>query len=89
MSEENDAEDHGRHRRLLRMLEALWRLTPLQRQALYMLAIERLPADKVAQCLGMSGRNAIYQLVARARQGLVEQLQSERKREWEVNHDDR
>ena len=53
-------------------LEAgLARLSPAQRQALYLVAVEGLPASLVAARLGLSSANAVSQRVAAARQRLT------------------
>jgi len=48
----------------------LWRLRPLQRQALYMAALQHMPAAKVASRLGLRDRREAYRLVENARRRL-------------------
>jgi RNA polymerase sigma factor (sigma-70 family) len=70
--------------RLATLEAALAQLRPAQRQALYLVAIEGLPARAVAARLGLSSANAVTQRVSAARQRLAagrdvtERLTSER-----------
>jgi len=56
--------------RLDELEERLWRLRPLQRQALYMAALQHIPAGKVVARLGLRDRREAYRLVESARRRL-------------------
>jgi len=59
----------------VRELEAaLFALRPLQRQVIFMSVVQALPAATVADRLGLSGRNSVYQRVSAARAALRRQL---------------
>ena len=59
----------------LRELEAaLFALRPIQRQVIFMSVVQALPAATVADRLGLSGRNSVYQRVSAARAALRRQL---------------
>jgi len=53
---------------------ALFALRPLQRQVIFMCAMEAMPAAEVASCLGLSGRNSVYQRLSAARATLRERM---------------
>ena len=56
--------------RLDALAKALWSLRPAQRQVIYMCALLELPADLVAETLGLSGSNTVYQRLHAARAAL-------------------
>jgi len=56
--------------RLDALEERLWRLRPLQRQALYMAALQHIPAGNVVARLGLRDRREAYRLVESARRRL-------------------
>jgi len=58
--------------------DALWRLRPLQRQVLYLLALRGVPADEIARRLGLGSADAVYQRARRARRALGESLDAPR-----------
>ncbi len=58
----------------LRLVEGtLWRLRPSQRQALYMTAIQQMPAARTARLLGVPNAAAVYDRIYDARKLLREE----------------
>lgn len=55
--------------------EALWELTPSQRQVVYMSALMDLPAKTVARCLGLTRREGVYAHLHEARRVLMARLE--------------
>jgi len=60
--------------RLDALAEALWALRPAQRQVIFMCVILELPADLVAETLGLSNSNAVYQRLHAARAALRKRI---------------
>lgn len=66
-----DAEEGGARLACLDALEgALWQLSPLQRQALYLAILEGLPRAEVARRLGLKDAQSAYGHIHRARRAL-------------------
>jgi len=65
---------HERLGTLEELERTLFALRPLQRQVIFMSALEGLPAAEVASCLGLSGRNSVYQRLSAARAALRQKM---------------
>jgi DNA-directed RNA polymerase specialized sigma24 family protein len=63
-----------------RLDAALWSLPVLNRQVVYMMCLRRQPAPDIAQWLGLSGAEAVYVLLRRARRRLRPLLDRPRRR---------
>jgi len=75
LTQPEDAQAIGVRLRALDELEtALFRLRPLQRQVIFMSTFQALRAAEVASCLGLGGRNTVYQRLARARAALRREI---------------
>jgi RNA polymerase sigma factor (sigma-70 family) len=60
--------------RLDALAEALWALRPVQRQVIFMCVVLELPADLVAETLGLSNSNTVYQRLHAARAALRKRM---------------
>lgn len=75
---EDGARSCERLDRIQALEQALWRLRPGQRQALYMAALEEMPAVEVARLLALPNAAAIYDRIYEARLVLAEEVGSGR-----------
>lgn len=73
-SGEDGAQSCERLERIQALEQALWRLRPGQRQALYLATLEEMPAAEVARLLGMPNQAAIYDRSYDARLALAEEV---------------
>ena len=74
---EDGARSCERLERIQALEQALWRLRPGQRQALYLATLEEMPAAEVAGLLGMPNPAAIYDRIYDARLALAEEVGDE------------